>query len=66
MRDLQPYVVGIPAKARGDLLCRGVLAPVRRELGARVLRLDDLQYYQDATGFDLSDGAYRTAEENIM
>lgn len=66
LRDLQSYVVAIPAKARADLLHRGVLVRIRHELGESVLRLDDMQYYRDATGLDLSDGAYRTAEENII
>ncbi len=65
LRRLQPYVVGIPTKARADWLARGVLAPVRRELEGRVLRLTDISYYNSATGVDLSDGAYRTAEQNI-
>ncbi len=65
LRCLQPYVVGLPAKARADFLASGVVAPVRRELGGRVLRLVDIGCYNEATGLDLSDGAYRTAEENI-
>jgi CRISPR-associated endonuclease/helicase Cas3 len=65
LRALQPYVVGIPEKARADWLASGVLAPVRRELGGRVLRLTDMGYYSPSTGLDLSDGAYRTAEQNI-
>lgn len=65
LRDLQQYVVGIPAKARADLLAKQLLVPVRRELEGRLLQLNDMGYYREATGLDLSDDAYRTAEENV-
>ena len=66
LRRLQPYVVPVPAAVRTDLLRRRVLAPVRPELGDSVVWLvDDRTYYRDATGFELSEGRYRTAEENI-
>jgi CRISPR-associated endonuclease/helicase Cas3 len=65
LRGLQPYAVGIPAKARADLLARGILAPVRRELAGCILQLADMGYYESETGLDLSDGAYQRAEENI-
>jgi CRISPR-associated endonuclease/helicase Cas3 len=66
LRALQPYVVGIPERARADWLARKILAPVRPELGESVLQLTDLTpSYSPATGLDLTDGAYRTAEENI-
>ena len=46
----------------------GALAPVRPEFGDKVLQLVDAAYtayYRETTGLDLSDGAYRKAEENI-
>ena len=66
LRSLQPYVVGIPEQARMDWLTRKILVPVRPELGDSVLQLLDLTpLYSPVTGLDLTDGAYRTAEDNI-
>ena len=65
LRRLQQYAVSVPNYARADLLKAGALAPVRREFGNAVLQLLDMDYYREATGLDLSDGAYRTAEDNI-
>ena len=67
LRHLQSYTVPVPAAVRMHLVRKGILAPVRRDLGDAVLRLVGLEpFYRRATGLDLSDGLYRTAEENIL
>ncbi len=66
LRALQPYTVGIPARAHADWLAAGALIPARRDLGDAVLRLKDLlPLYVPATGLDLTNPSYRTSEENI-
>lgn len=65
LRRLQPYAVSIPNLPRADLLRKGALVPARTEFGDKVLRLEDAALYREATGLDLSDGAYRTAEDNL-
>ena len=65
LRRLQPYAVSVPACALTRLLQGGIVAPVRREFGNAVLQLFDMDHYRSATGLDLSDGACRSAEENI-
>lgn len=65
LRQLQPYSVSVPDRARAALLQKGAVVQVRPEFGDSILRLPDLTSYQQTTGLDLSDGAYRKAEENI-
>lgn len=66
LRQLQPYTVPVPDRIRADLLRQGVLGAVQPELGTTVLKLLDDGYYKPDTGLDLSDGRYRTAEDNVM
>lgn len=65
LRQLQGYTVGIPEAAWRNWLGTHLL-PINRDLGETVVRLDQLRpLYDDATGLDLSDGAYRKAEANL-
>lgn len=66
LRQLQPYTVPVPSGVRTDLLRRKVLGAVRPELGLSVLMLLDETCYYKETGLDLSDGRYRTAEDNVV
>lgn len=65
LRKLQQYTVGIPRKTHDAWLAAGVIFPVRRELGASLLRLADRAHYRDTTGVDLTDTTRRASEENV-
>lgn len=66
LRRLQSYIVQIPKRIRDDWLARGVLRPVRRELGDALLRLDKLEHYKPETGVDIFDATYREPVTNII
>lgn len=64
-RTIQRYTVGIPREALQRWLQAGEVLPVRRGLGAGLLRFRDLGLYRASTGIDLSDSAHRRAEDNV-
>lgn len=64
LRALQQFTVGIPERTRAEWLARGDLVPLSTEFGTTLLRLNNDALYVKPTGVDLSDGAYRRAEEN--
>ena len=64
LRKLQSYTVGIPKKAYGEWLAKGVLVPVRADMGEALLRFEDLAHYRPDTGVDLLVTTYRDPLQN--
>ena len=56
LRRLQQYVVGIPPEVRAEWLSAGLLKPVHPTLGDAVLKLDNLSFYDEATGVRIDGG----------
>lgn len=66
LRRLQQYTVSIPRRARAAWLEMGALQPIHPALGDSLLAFGDLAHYRPATGLDLGDIGFRSAETNII
>jgi CRISPR-associated endonuclease/helicase Cas3 len=62
-RGLAPYTVGIPRKARSEMIAKGVAERIRHEeFGDQFVVLLNLDLYRPEVGLDWSDPTFRTAE----
>lgn len=62
-RGLAPYTVGIPRKARSEMIAKGVAECIRHEeFGDQFVVLRNLDFYQPDVGLDWSDLTFRKAE----
>lgn len=66
LRRLQQFVVAIPRRVRETWLTEGILSPVHPNLGASILKLEDLNRYRPETGLEIGELYYRSAESNVI
>jgi len=66
-RDLQRYTVGIPRRARGELVAKGLAEVIREaEFGDQFVVLGNPDLYTRETGLDWSDPTFAAADRLIV
>jgi CRISPR-associated endonuclease/helicase Cas3 len=65
-RRLQPFVVQIPRKARGELLKTGAATAIRADFGDQFIMLTNQDLYRPDIGLDWSDPTFRSIESGMF